>query len=204
MSKTNIYILLLKSGKYYIGKSNDVPKRCIDHFNGNGSLWTKKYKPLRLEKTIENVSPFEEDKVTKEYMLKYGIENVRGGIYTQIELTDNQTHVIEQELRGAMDECLRCGEKGHFIQDCNSYIRNKDDEDEDDEDEDEDDEDEDEDGGHVCEKCGKTIKYECYYQEHIMQCKINKSKTCFRCGRAGHYSTTCYAKKHIKGYCLNK
>ena len=25
---------------------------------------------------------------------------------------------------------------------------------------------------------------------------------CFRCGREGHYASSCYAKKHIKGYYL--
>ena len=25
---------------------------------------------------------------------------------------------------------------------------------------------------------------------------------CYRCGREGHYASTCYAKKHIKGYYL--
>ena len=29
-----------------------------------------------------------------------------------------------------------------------------------------------------------------------------KNITCFRCGRIGHYSTSCYASKHIKGYYL--
>ena len=26
--------------------------------------------------------------------------------------------------------------------------------------------------------------------------------TCYRCGREGHYATTCYAKKHVNGYWL--
>ena len=26
---------------------------------------------------------------------------------------------------------------------------------------------------------------------------------CFRCGREGHYASSCYASKHIKGYYLN-
>lgn len=37
-----------------------------------------KYEPVLLEKVIENASPFDEDKVCKEYMLQYGIDNVRG------------------------------------------------------------------------------------------------------------------------------
>jgi hypothetical protein len=26
--------------------------------------------------------------------------------------------------------------------------------------------------------------------------------SCYRCGRKGHYSPSCYATKHIKGYYL--
>jgi predicted GIY-YIG superfamily endonuclease len=69
---TNIYILRLEGGKYYVGKSEDVINRYQQHMNGGGSSWTRKYKPISLEKTIENASPFEEDKITKEYMSKYG------------------------------------------------------------------------------------------------------------------------------------
>ena len=203
MSNTNIYVLLLEKGKYYIGKSNDVFKRCIEHFEGSGSCWTKKYKPLKLEKTIENVSPFEEDKITKEYMLKYGIENVRGGTYIQIELTESQINSINDELRGAMDECMKCGKKGHFAAECAYYKKNKNSRVVPSRDDGEDDDD---DVGHVCDKCGKTFKDDCYYYEHISVCKVGKVRkgnACLRCGRKGHYATNCYAKSHVKGYYLH-
>jgi predicted GIY-YIG superfamily endonuclease len=64
---TNIYILRLKGGRYYVGKSDDVLHRYQQHINGHGSAWTRKYSPVSLEKIISGASPFDEDKVTKEY-----------------------------------------------------------------------------------------------------------------------------------------
>ena len=122
--KTNVYILKLEGGKFYIGKSDNVLKRYQEHLNGHGSAWTKKYKPLSLEKTLEGVSPFEEDKVTKEYMANYGIENVRGGSYVTEELTSVQRESLQKEIWAAQDCCTQCGKKGHFIKDCNKQISN--------------------------------------------------------------------------------
>jgi predicted GIY-YIG superfamily endonuclease len=70
MPTTNIYILKLQGGRYYIGKSDNVSKRYEQHLNGSGSSWTKKYKPISVDKIIPNASPFDEDKYTKEYMSK--------------------------------------------------------------------------------------------------------------------------------------
>jgi len=83
---TNIYILKLQGCKYYIGKSENPMKRYHEHLSGKGATWTKKYKPISIEKIIEKVSHFDEDTYTIVYMAKYGIENVRGGTYVSIQL----------------------------------------------------------------------------------------------------------------------
>lgn len=120
---TNIYILRLEGGRYYIGKTNNLIKRYEEHLNGNGSAWTRKYKPISLEKTISNASPFDEDKYTKEYMSKYGIEKVRGGSYVEVDLDDLQKESLNREIWGAKDCCTNCGKKGHFVKDC--YVKKK-------------------------------------------------------------------------------
>ena len=95
---TNIYVLKLEKGFYYVGKSDNVEKRYNQHLAGYGSTITKKYKPLQIEKIYENASPFDEDKFVKEYMDKYGIDKVRGGTYINEILTDNQIINLKKEL----------------------------------------------------------------------------------------------------------
>ena len=36
---TNIYILKLQGGKYYVGKTNDLERRKQEHINGTASSW---------------------------------------------------------------------------------------------------------------------------------------------------------------------
>lgn len=123
---TNIYILKLRDGKYYVGKTDNVEHRFEQHLEGKGSAWTKKYSPIKIEKTIPNASPFDEDRYVKEYMSKHGVENVRGGAYSQIDLEAGTIAQIENEIRGATDKCMKCGEKGHFVANCNSDVTEED------------------------------------------------------------------------------
>lgn len=118
MNTTNIYILKLEKGKYYVGKTHNIEKRFQQHLDGDGSLWTSKYKPLNVEDVIYNVSPFDEDKYVKQYMAKYGIDNVRGGSYVLEELDPSIKNVLQKEIWGALDLCTRCGRNNHFIKDC--------------------------------------------------------------------------------------
>ena len=200
---TNIYVLKLKENKYYIGKSDNVLNRFQQHINGNGSSWTKKYKPISIEKTIENISSFEEDKITKEYLSKYGIDNVRGGSYVEIELTGVQKHILCTEIWAANDCCTRCGRSGHFIKKCyakKDIYENLLEEEEDEEEEEEEEEEE----SWGCNYCDRTFTTKFGASVHEKSCiKKNKFKqSCYRCGRSGHYSSDCYASKHIKGYYL--
>jgi predicted GIY-YIG superfamily endonuclease len=113
-----IYILKLREGKYYIGKTKNIEKRYESHLIGEGSGWTKKYRPLSLVKTIKSSSQFDEDKYVKEYMAKYGIDNVRGGTYSNVVLDANSIELLEKEIRHSKNLCTRCGRDTHYIKDC--------------------------------------------------------------------------------------
>ena len=104
-----IYILQLEKGKYYV-----IEK----HFHREGSSWTKKYKPLSVVEMIPNCDSYDEDKHTIRYMEKYGIQNVRGGSFCQINLSDVNLSTLHQMINGATDKCYICGKSDHFARDC--------------------------------------------------------------------------------------
>lgn len=112
----SIYILELENGKYYVGKTKDTNNRIKKHFKGYGSEYTRKYKPVKIDKIHYNST--DELKYTLEYMKKYGIDNVRGGPFVKLILPKEYVVTIKQIISSEEDRCFNCGEKGHFVRDC--------------------------------------------------------------------------------------
>lgn len=119
-----LYILRLESDKYYIGTTTNVFNRVNQHVNKKGATWTKKYPFKELIFVTKVTSNFDEDNYTKEYMGKYGIENVRGGSYCQLVLSENQKEILLKEINHSNGNCLKCGIPGHFISKCPKKVEN--------------------------------------------------------------------------------
>lgn len=116
-----IYILKLLSNKYYVGKTNNPQNRIIDHFNGHGSSWTIKYKPIQIYDIISNCDDYDEDKYTIKLMAQYGIENVRGGTFVKINLDKNDIDTINKMINSGLNRCFNCNIIGHFANSCKIY-----------------------------------------------------------------------------------
>ena len=199
-----LYVLELTNKKYYVGKTTDIMRRYEEHKNGKGSAWTSKYKPIKMLECRPLNGVHDENNTTKDYMKKYGIEHVRGGSYTQVNLPADTISVLQREFVGTEDKCYKCNLAGHFGNQCSvkasvkkvtppQAIKKKAEEWE-------------------CNYCDRTFttRYGC--SVHERSCKEAEDEsdeeedssdddciTCYRCGNEGHYSTTCYAKKHVDG-----
>ena len=59
--------------------------------------YVRKYKPIRILETVVLRHDSELDHFVKKYMKQYGIENVRGGTYSNMDLTDTEKQFIMRE-----------------------------------------------------------------------------------------------------------
>jgi hypothetical protein len=193
-----IYVLFLEHNKWYIGFTDrDVETRVAEHFEGKGSVWTYKYKPLQLIETLEG-TPDDEDKLTLKYMNMYGWQNVRGGKWCQINLAAAPTELrsVPKSDTGVPNVITNIIDTGISIigaigsifgkianpSDTNSEM--------------------------ACYRCGRNSHFvnDCYATTHINGKILGKNnsikKGCKRCGRTSHSENDCYAKTHVNGSSL--
>ena len=63
---------------------------------------------MKVVEVRKKVSCFEEDKLTKEYMYRYGTHKVRGGSYVCKDLSDTQIRLLTTEIRMATNNLYIC------------------------------------------------------------------------------------------------
>eukprot|EP00050_Salpingoeca_kvevrii_P015150 m.44002 g.44002 ORF g.44002 m.44002 type:complete len:302 (+) comp6182_c0_seq1:138-1043(+) len=112
------YAIECDGGKFYVGKTRKaVQRRFQEHVEGGSlaSVWTKMHKPLRV---IEESTVVSEDDMVIKMMQLHGVDNVRGGCYSNTELSDQQREAIRRAICSKLDQCFKCNQKGHFVRDC--------------------------------------------------------------------------------------
>ena len=173
-----IYILQCENERYYVGKTyRPISDRIEEHFNNNGSEWTKKYKPIKMIEFISDADEFDEDKYTKIYMAKYGINKVRGGSYTQISLPESDIIMLNKEICSASNLCFKCKKSGHFMKDCSDRSDRSDRSDLNV-------------NGSIFSVISNIFKN--IFNIDYTSDEDNES-VCFRCKRIGHFTKNCYA-----------
>jgi predicted GIY-YIG superfamily endonuclease len=158
-----IYVLELKNNKFYIGRTNNLERRLLEHTTNPTSEWIKKHKPIKMFESFEMKTQFDEDNLTKTYMKKYGIDNCRGGTYTTYELSSEVKNLLIKEFNHTIDACFNCGSLDHYSKDCKEKKEQK-----------------------ICQICRITINsekcyemcYGCFVKKNKIKIKVKKCIVC--------------------------
>jgi hypothetical protein len=129
-------------------------------------------------------------------MKKYGINNVRGGSFCKIILSENNLLTIQQMINMTTNKCIICGDTNHFAKNCKKKINNN----------------YQIDGpcncptsffsNHRKSKCllNNTLQIiiDIFDDENDnidnIKNQIKQKNVCYNCGHFGHYSNNCYTK----------
>tara|TARA_Y100000741_G_scaffold352519_1_gene324723 strand:+ start:919 stop:1563 length:645 start_codon:yes stop_codon:yes gene_type:complete len=122
---SNIIAVKLSNNKYYILKTNKSDFNLDYDFNYKDIEFTNINKPLFIDKIVKSCDNFDLDKIVKIYMCNYGINNVRGGSYQFLELTNTQINFLQSEICTACPEYkYKTEEEISLIKINNNYPRN--------------------------------------------------------------------------------
>lgn len=203
-----IYVLRLQRGKFYVGKTSNPLRRLSQHLLSSGSEWTRMFPIIDIKEFQQADSPFAEDTMVKRYMIKYGIQNVRGGSYSQAHLDESAVDFLEREFITAGDLCYKCRLHGHFANECprprpaannaappsrttifqmnNTAILPQELQDR---------------QQLVCFRCGRDSHFadRCFAKRDVNGSEIfdEDDEVCFNCGRPGHFANECYARRQV-------
>lgn len=86
---------------------------------GKGCAWTEKHGVATLVAMLEFAGPFDEERLTKEWMHKlHDMDRVRGAQYVRGTLSQEQRRELNVSMWHADGRCLKCGARDHFVKNC--------------------------------------------------------------------------------------
>jgi predicted GIY-YIG superfamily endonuclease len=194
----SLFVLECSYDKWYIGRAKDVLHQVTYLECGFGPDWTRTYSPIRVVEERRIKSPDDVMTTTKEYMRKYGIDNVRcdtmcsllpeeygtSEVQSSRFLDEDFERALRFELYAPPGSCTRCRGTGHASATCEHdpvLTWN-------------------------CQYC--KFEYStrglCRDHEQVCPCKpiARPTNSCERCGRHEHTTDRCYERRHVEGWRL--
>jgi predicted GIY-YIG superfamily endonuclease len=176
----SLFVLECSYDKWYIGKAKDVLHQVTYLECGFGPDWTRTYSPIRIVEQKLITSPDDMMTVTKQYMKKYGIDNVRCETMCSLVSGEGNAHVeparfldpdFERALRFELYATDRSSSTNWNCQYCVSDYPTRD---------------------------------ACRHHEETCQYKPAPppSNSCTRCGRHEHSTDRCYERRHVGGWTI--
>ena len=120
------------NGRFYVGKSKDVPARIREHMTGSGTTCCHFDENSELVDPITSAiynSDYEKDLESWERietltrMYEYGIDKVRGWIFTAGILSRADKDSAFLQICERFDLCRRCGRATHFAGQCKAMSK---------------------------------------------------------------------------------
>ncbi len=104
-----IFVLGLEQEKYYVSIT-DMITFGIDNFDHEQTVWTRIYKPIKMIEFLSGNQLQDIDDVVLRYMSRYGTENVRGGKFSELNLSKQDVELGLEKIKNVW-YCLYCEEE---------------------------------------------------------------------------------------------
>lgn len=172
-----VYVLQLSHHKWYVGHTTQPLDRFLQHWSEEGGCaWTAAFPPQQVHELRVAQSKFEEDALTLRYMELHGLDNVRGGSYSQMILSPADRREIQRRLDTANGVCTLCHRPGHFAREC---------------------------GDEAAWDAACLQVLDGVEQNRPSPANnaagAKRARLCTRCGRNSHFVDTCKARTHLNG-----
>jgi hypothetical protein len=148
--------------------------------------WTRRHLPLNIHMIIQNCDEFDEDKYTLKMMKEFGINNVRGGSFSDVHLNANNIDTIKRMIGNSCSNCYICGSKEHLAKDC----------------------------AHEISYLSEIYDISIAIISGIFDTGLTHYRHCYRCNKYGHYGHECYEittfsgepldESYVCKYCLDE
>ena len=125
--KSVVYKLRLEHGAFYIGRSRNVSVRIEKHKTNDSCFWLNRHHFVAVDDIITmhnmhgeiiDADQFFEDSIVLRTMASVGIDLVRGGSWSKLELTNDDIKTIQGFLKNGQDLCYLCQSEQHMWKNC--------------------------------------------------------------------------------------